>query len=400
MKHIRAALVAGVAAVVVASTCFAAGESPVVQGNNAFAIKLYQNLASANSGRNVFLSPYSISTALAMTYAGARGETEKQMAQALQFGLPQKDLHPAFSTLMKSMESGTKGRQYKLHIANALWGQEGRKLLPEFLNIAKTQYEGGYRAVNFRRDPEASRKTINAWVEERTNKLIKDLLARNDITELTVLVLTNAIYFKGNWLTQFKKEQTKEAPFFVTPATSIPVPMMLQEGTFGHGEADSTQLLELPYAGDDLSMLVLLPKGDVREAEQLLTRRGIADLRSRLVPETVKVFLPKFKFKERYSLSQPLQDLGMVDAFDEMRADFSGMTGQKELYVSRVIHQANVDVNEEGTEAAAATAVVMSTKSMPRTTVFRADRPFLFAIMHKPTGSILFLGRVMKPGGA
>lgn len=389
-----------VAITAVGTVLSAVEKATVVEGNNAFAVKLYQNLAAANSGKNVFLSPYSISTALAMTYAGARGETEKQMAQALQFGLPQKDLHPAFSSLMKSMESGTKGKKYKLHIANALWGQQGRKLLPEFLDIAKGQYEGGYREVNFRRDPEASRKTINAWVEERTNKLIKDLLGKNDITELTVLVLTNAIYFKGNWLTQFKKEQTKEAPFFVKPETSIPVPMMRQEGAFGYAEVDGTQILELPYAGDDLSMLVLLPNGDVREAEQLLARRSMPDLRSLLETKTVEVFLPKYKLQERYSLSQALQDLGMVDAFDEMRADFSGMTGQKELYVSRVIHQANVDVNEEGTEAAAATAVVMSTKSVRNVTVFRADRPFLFTIMHKPTGSILFLGRVMKPAGA
>jgi serpin B len=374
----------------------AADRDVVVDGNTRFALDLYQKLKADRKGQNIFLSPFSISTALAMTYTGARGETEKQITQTLHFALPQQQLHPAFSALQADLQS-SKG--YELAIANRLWGQKDYPFLKDFLKFVDTHYRGGFDEVDYLRDPQGSRKIINRWVEEKTKEKIKDLLLPEDITNLTRLVLTNAIYFKGSWISKFDTKNTIQAPFRLEDGKTVTTPLMSQTGQFKYLDTETLELLELPYVGDRLSMLVLLPrKGiELEKVEQILTSENLRAWRSSMEDTGVRVFLPKFKTLTRFELNDSLIALGMKDAFDEDLADFSGIPGKKDLYISKVIHKAFVDVNEEGTEAAASTAVVMSTKSMRIEPIFRADHPFIFAILDKQSGSILFLGRLMNP---
>ncbi|MFH1090251.1 MAG: serpin family protein, partial [Pseudomonadota bacterium] len=346
------------------------------QGINAFAVDLYGRLSQEGRG-NLFFSPYSISTALAMTYAGAEGDTARQMAKVLYLGPDRQAVHAAFSRLMHKLNSPQKS--YQLAVANALWAQKGYPLRDEFLKTTVTYYEAGCRAVDFKdeKEREASRRKINRWVEGKTNKKIKDLLAPKMLTSLTRLVLTNAIYFKGQWVFQFKAEATKPMPFSVSPQETAPVPMMHQTAEFKYAENDKVQILEMPYAGGDLAMLILLPHSELGMAglERIMTTKKIESWTGSLSKNKVEVFLPKFRLEMASLLNDKLQGLGMEDAFEESRADFSGMTpGGPGLYISKVVHKAFVDVNEEGTEAAAATAVIMAIKSvMSANPVFRAD---------------------------
>ncbi len=383
---------------ILTGTNHAKGIKVAARDNNQFALDLYKKLSKTRG--NIFFSPFSISDALAMTYAGARGNTEKQMAQALHFTLPQKELHPAFSELITSIQDGAEGKSCKLRIANALWGQKDYRFLPAFVELINRYYGGGFFTVDFKKHAEETRKRINRWVEDKTEDKIKNLIQKGDIDSLTRLVLTNAIYFKGKWASQFKKKDTKTMPFHVSPKESVQVPMMFQEGQFPYYETMSRdlQVLELPYAGDTLSMVVFLPSRaqGLERFEQGLTPKKMRKLLASLRKRKVMVYLPRFKLKTRYYMGRMLSEMGMPDAFSN-RADFSGMTGNKELKISKIIHQAYVDVNEEGTEAAAATAVVMRMKAIMRIPVFRADHPFIFMIIHKKSGSILFMGRMVKP---
>jgi serine protease inhibitor len=370
----------------------------VVQGNTQFALDLYQQLCTAEG--NLFFSPYSMSTALAMTYAGARGDTETQMAQTLHFTLDQERLHPAFA----SLEAGLKDVQEKGHVllkvANALWPQVSYPFLEEFLTLTKECYGVLITPVNYG-DAEAARRKINTWVEEKTQEKIRDLILPGMVGALTRLVLVNAIYFKGNWASQFDKKLTTPAPFLITPSEKVEVPMMAQERTFGYGQRDSLQILELPYAGDDLAMIVLLPEkvDGLSELETALTVENVEKWMGSVWETEVQVFLPRFKIGCAFRLHDRLVSMGMVDAFDESKANFSGMDGNENwLYISDVVHKAFADVNEEGTEAAAATAVVVRSKAVPPPLpVFRADHPFVFLIRENHTGSILFVGRVVNP---
>ena len=371
-----------------------------VAGNNDFALDLYKKISSdeTNTGKNIFFSPYSISTALGMTYAGARSETERQMAAVLHFGPDQATLHSAFHDLSASVD-GT-GKEYQLNVGNALWGQQNYPFDKAFLSLISKYYAGGFNTVDFVQDTEPSRLKINQWVSDKTADKIKDLLQQGDISSLTRLVLTNAIYFKGDWATQFDKKMTRPASFNLGAAATSEVQMMMRTGQLPYAETDLFQAVELPYAGDDLYMLILLPKADISVLEQQLSRQQLEELPAQMKPTQLSLYLPRFKFDARYALQEKkyLPAMGMVDAFDERLADFSGLTGNKELFISGVFHKAYIDVTESGTEAAAATAVVMGLKSMPPpATVFRADLPFLFLIRHKPTGSILFIGRVSNP---
>ena len=371
-----------------------------VADNNEFAFSLYQKIAGAepNLGKNVFFSPYSISTALGMTYAGARGETAQQMAAALRFDAEQESLHQSFRDLASRLD-GT-GKPYQLKIANALWGQRNYPFEAKFLSLIGEFYAGGFQTLDFSQAPEPSRVAINHWVERQTADKIRNLLQQGEITSMTRLVLTNAIYFKGEWETPFEKNQTHPAPFKVSPGNSVEVPMMVRTGQLPYTETDTLQAVELPYDGKDLAMVLLLPKDDLGSLEQNLSRQQVGILLAQLQPTRLSLFLPRFKFDARYALQNKdyLPALGMVAAFDSQKADFSGLTGHKGLYISGVFHKAFIDVNESGTEAAAVTAVVVGLKSMPPpATVFRADHPFLFLIHHKPTGSILFMGRIANP---
>jgi serpin B len=369
----------------------------VVTGNTEFASDLYGKLKEQPG--NLFLSPYSISMALAMTYGGARGDTEAQMAKALHFMVPQAELHPSFAQLQAALDAVQKKGKVKLAVANSLWPQKEYKFLPDYLELCKTHYGSAVTLVDFKGATDAARKTINDWVEDKTNKKIQELFKPGALGPLTRLVLVNAIYFKGDWACQFKKEATKPAPFHLADGTDVESPTMFQTGEFKYGERENAQMLEIPYAGNDLSMLIVLP-GKVDGLPALEAKFGAINLAAwtqGMQRRKTRVWLPKFKVTSEFFLNRTLAALGMTDAFTG-KADFSGMDGSKNLSISAVVHKAFVEVNEEGTEAAAATGVGMILMSAPQPArVFRADHPFLFLICENKTGNILFLGRVVDP---
>ncbi|MGO9244559.1 MAG: serpin family protein [Verrucomicrobiia bacterium] len=376
----------------------------VVSGNTAFAINLYARLRMSDG--NLFFSPYSISTALAMTYGGARGETEKQMAKVLGFTVPQARLHPAFAALKAELDAIQKKGLVQLSVANSLWPQKGYPFRPDFLGLLKQDYDTSVTPLDYREAGEAARKTINDWVEAKTNRKITDVIGPGTLGPLTRLVLANAIYFKGQWDSPFKSRLTTEQPFHLATGKNVKCQLMNKQEEFGYAETPDLQMLALPYAGYDLSMVVLLPRkmDGIGALENDLTAGKLAEwmegLRQKEVQE-VKVYLPKFKLTRKFSLAETLAKIGMTDAFSQEEANFSGMDGHTNLCISAVVHKAFVDVNEEGTEAAAATVVGMVTSGIhlrpPTIPVFRADHPFVFLIQDNHTGSILFLGRVMDP---
>lgn len=373
----------------------------VVSGNNQFAFDLYATLADKEDG-NLFFSPYSVSTALAMTYAGARGNTATQMAETLHFTLPQADLHPAFGDLIGDL-NGRQQDAYQLNTANRLWGQEGYHFVPDFLDVTRESYGAELTRLDFARQTETARLTINQWVEDQTQEKIKDLLVPGVLTEMTRLVLTNAIYFKSDWKHPFDPERTNDAPFWKTPDEQVTVSMMHQVGKLNYAALPSAKILELPYTNDDLSMLLLLPneRGGLAELETQLTAETLNQFIDQMVPKDVSVSMPKFGMTRDVNLSLVLKSMGMPEAFDPGIADFSGMTGDRDLYISDVVHKAFISLDEEGTEAAAATAVVMSGRSGgPRIEEFDADHPFLFFIRDNHTQSVLFMGRAadLSPG--
>jgi serpin B len=381
---------------------FAATPSDIetlVQDNSTFALALYQKLRS--SGGNIFFSPYSLSTALAMTYAGARGDTERQMEKTLHFSLDQKHLHPAFAELQSKLNAVQNNKKIKLNTANSLWPQQDYKFLDEYLTLVKQYYGVSITPVDYKHAREAARELINNWVEDKTQHKIKNPIQRGLLDPLTRLVLVNAIYFKGNWASQFESSQTRNAAFFLSPGKSVQTPMMSQKRQFRYAELESLQLLELPYVGSQLSMLVLLPKerGGLAQLESSLSMEDLKRWKSRLHDTDVLVFLPKFKVTSQFRLDKTLMTMGMADAFSETKANFAGMDGKPNwLYISAVIHKTFVDVNEEGTEAAAATAVAIQARGIPaQPPTFRADHPFLFLIYENQTDSILFLGRIIDP---
>lgn len=375
----------------------------LVSANSTFALDLYQKLRTPEG--NTFFSPYSISTALAMTYAGARGNTENEMASTLRFSMKQENLHPAFASMEERLNKLQKAGHVKLSVANSLWPQKDYKFLPGYLALIKENYGASITPVDYKQAAEAAREIINKWVEDKTQAKIKNLIPPGVLDAITRLVLVNAIYFKGNWVSPFKPDATQDAPFFISPQKSVQTPMMNQKESFKYAQLESLQIIELPYAGNELSMLVLLPKekNGLKELENSLTVENLKQWKSRLGKEKVVVILPKFKMTAMFSLVETLKSMGMVDAFDLIKANFAGMDGRPDslppLFIGAVIHKAFVDVNEEGTEAAAATAVVMkagSARPAP-TSTFRADHPFIFLIQDSQTGNILFIGRLTDP---
>jgi len=375
----------------------AGAREAVARGNNGFALDLYARLRGEPG--NLFFSPFSIRTALAMTWAGARGNTAEQMKATLRFPDDQAALHAAVGALQRELNQPPEKDAWELSVANALWGQEGFRFLDDFLGLLKRNYGAGLRQVDFARATEKARETINRWVEKETRDKIKDLIKPGVLAADTRLVLTNAIYFKGTWQHVFKEKRTKNQPFTLQNGNEAPVPMMTQTERFGYFESPALQALEMAYKGNRLSMIVLLPrkKDELPALEKTLDAKSlrgwIAGLRSR----QVEVSLPKFTTTSAFGLADTLKAMGMTDAFGG-KADFSGMTGKRDLFISAVIHKAFVDVNEKGTEAAAATGVVMALTAMPeRPVIFRADHPFLFLIRDRRSGSILFMGRIMDP---
>ena len=375
--------------------------SSLVKGNSAFAFTLYQQLKKDNTG-NLFYSPYSISTALGMTYAGAVGDTEKQMGSALHFTLPQGQLHPAFNQLALDLASrgqnaqGTNGKSFALNIANALWGQQDFTIQPAFLKILAQNYGTGMNLLDFKNSPEPSRVTINNWVSDQTNNRIKDLLPQGSITPATRFVLTNAIYFDAAWQNPFAKESTSNGNFNLLNSSTVSVPMMNHEGSYSYVKGSGYQAVELPYSGNEVAMDIIVPDaGQFNTFESGMTADSISGIIGSLKSSFMVLALPKFQFDSSFSLKQALSALGMPVAFTD-KADFSGITGQPNLIISDVVHKAFVAVDEEGTEAAAATGVIMVGAAMPANSL-TVDRPFVFLIRDIQTGAILFIGRVLNP---
>jgi serpin B len=375
--------------------------SDLVSGNSAFAFDLYQALREKEG--NLFYSPYSISLALAMTYAGARGETEQQMADTLHF-LSQNRLHNAFNGLDLELASrgegaqGKDGEGFRLNIVNAIWGQKDYKFLDEFLDVLAENYGAGLRLLDFINAPEEARITINDWVSHQTDGRIEDLIPQGVIDELTRLVLTNAIYFNAAWLSPFDEDATQNGTFHLLNGGEVVVPMMRQSESFEYTEGEGYQAVELLYDGRELSMVLLLPEaGHFEEFEASLSADRVDSIMKNLEYKHIALTLPKFEFESEFSLADTLAATGMPIAFTGA-ADFSGMTGTRELFIAEVLHKAFVSVDEAGTEAAAATAVVMELTSVPEAPIeVTVDRPFVFLIRDLETGTVLFVGRVTNP---
>jgi len=365
----------------------------VVRGNTRFALDLYAELSAREAG-NIFFSPQSVSTALAMTSAGARGETAAQMAQTLHFSLPDETLHTAFGELDDALNAGSNGGSILLATANRLWGRHGEPFLPAYLDGINRHYRGGFQTVDFAANLEASRRLINDWVSHQTLQRIDDLLQAGDLDPASALVLTNAIFFKGAWRTPFDPQYTRPHSFRTADGTTVETPMMWGTIACSYHAADLFQAIELPYDGERLAMLILLPRqhDGLARLEAALTPDALERWLGAMKPASMSVALPRVELESRFDLAATLSVMGMPLPFSAA-ADFSGMNGRRGLFISTVIHQANLTVNEEGSEAAAATAVSMKRGGR----AFRAEHPFLFLVRDRKTGAILFLGRVADP---
>lgn len=373
----------------------------IVDGSAGFGSRLYSKLRGRDG--NLFFSPASISWALGMTHAGAREATARQMARLLGLRLPAARLHQAHQRLLAALRS--KGKSgVELAVANALWGQRGHPFLPGYRELIKASYGGQLEQVDFKKDPVGARATINSWVSKKTRGKIDGLLPEGNLDPLTRLVLANAVYFKGIWTFTFPKKDTRDEPFRLGAGRRVTVPLMRLTGSFRYQGNRAFQVLELPYRGGELGMVILLPRkvGRFATVERYLQPAPLRRLLRGLPRRKVRVQLPRFSISQPLELTSLLKGLGMRDAFTSGRADLSGMDSTRELYLSATLHRAWVEVNEEGTEAAAATAVIHAAEgeSEHDPPLFRADRPFLFLIRHRPTGAVLFVGRLSNPGGA
>jgi serpin B len=380
------------------------GASPrdVATGNNRFAFQLFRSLQVGNTRDNQFCSPFSISTALAMVYAGARNETETQIGNTLHFPAGVR-FHNEYKKLLNDIQKGSDGK-IKLNIANGIWMQKDFQFLDTYIDLVAQNYQPELKSVDFQdaisRDKALAE--INRWVEEKTNDKIKDLLGRDDLDRYTRMVLVNAIYFYGEWASPFKKENTDPGNFYISDESAVKSPFMHQRGNYPYFEDDELQALEIPYKDKVASMVVFLPKNRVGMAkfEKVFDLQYYSTIMDAMQPLLVNLALPKFKTEYKTELSQLLSQLGMPIAFSQSAADFSGMTGSRNLYITKVVHQAIVEVDELGTEAAAATAVVMTlmaARAPSGIPSFIADHPFIFVIKDNLTGSILFMGKIMKP---
>jgi serpin B len=373
-----------------------------VDSSNEFTFEMFKELIEKNE--NIFFSPYSISTALGMAYEGARGQTATEMANVLDFP----DDQQTRWEMMKSVQSSLNkdDTSYELSTANAYWLTEDGKLKSEYKNAIEDYYLASGQQLDFAGDPKGAVDTINNWVEKETNEKIKDILSSDDIDALTYLILTNAIYFKSDWKYQFDTEATEPKDFTLANNDVIEVDTMNmcdESKKLNYAGNSVVQILQLPYKDEELSMFILLPKeNDISTLEAKLDANYFSNLKDKMSSEWIDLYLPKFKMELKFKLKEKLYKMGMPTAFST-GADFSGITSDADLYIDQVIHQSFVEVDEEGTEAAAATAVVVQTTSIgsptPKPITFRADHPFIFLIQHKDSGQILFMGKVENPNG-
>lgn len=379
--------------------------SQLVSGNTEFSLDFYQKVRAANG--NLFFSPYSLSSALAMVYGGARDSTASQMSETLHFTLPDEKLHPAFNQLdwmlrPPDTSSTEESQPFRLDIANSIWGQQGHPFKQAYLDLLAENYGAGIKLVDFIKSSEPARQAINQWVSENTQQKIQDLVPPGGVDASTRLVLANAIYFKADWLFPFANASTHTAPFYLPDGSQVDAVTMAYEDPAAllYYAGQDFQAVELPYAGGDVSMLVLLPSaGQLDAFESKLDQDRLLEIISNLKETRVKLFLPKFRFTSEYELTGILSELGMPDAFCDGSPNFSGMDEEGNLCVGGVFHKAFVAVDEKGTEAAAATAVVMKALAMmdPEVLVLKVDRPFIFMIRHNPSGAVLFMGRIQNP---
>lgn len=370
--------------------------------NQQFAASLYSAVADS-SKENTFFSPASIATALAMTSTGARGDTRAQMLTVLGFKDADPDtVHESFAALISNANGNRADRGFQLSMVNRLWGQKGLNFLPAFLDQTQKEYGAGLEELDFAHNVDGARQTINQWVEKQTAEKIKDLIKPGMLGADARMVLTNAIYFKGAWAEQFEKEMTREEAFKLGAGDEkVNAQMMNRSGSYRYAEDDAVQILEMPYVGNEVSMVVVLPRAadGLSKLEKLVDAKWLEAMPGGLKSRQVQVAFPRFKMRTEFELSKVLAKMGMPLAFSD-KADFSGMTSEAKLMIDQVIHQAYVDVNEEGTEAAAATAVtmrLMAIRQPEKPVVFRADHPFMFMIRDTRSGAILFMGKVMNP---
>jgi serpin B len=379
----------------------------LVRGNHDLAFDLYHELRGrgADESKNLLLSPFSIRTAFAMAYAGAKGETKNQMAEVLRYTLEQDHLHDTFNALTLELEKRNlpatpKEDPVELYPANSFWGQTGYPFLDSYLDLLALNYGCGVEALDFAHAPEGSRRVINLWVAERTRERIEDLLPQGSITPSTVAVLANALYFKAPWASPFEEDLTADGAFYLMDGREITVPLMQQEETFAYTEGEDYQALELPYRGDDLGMLILLPaEGEWDDLVTSFDADRLEEVTSGLERARVKVTLPRFTFESEFKLKEMLSRMGMPIPFTG-GADFTGITDSRRIFIDEAYHKTFIGVDEKGTEAAAATAIVFVETAMPPASdryEFKADRPFLVLIRDRVTGAILFVGHVLDP---
>jgi serine protease inhibitor len=370
----------------------------IVTANNRFAVDLYQQLSQREG--NLFFSPYSLSTALAMTYAGAAGQTAEKMAEVLHFSLEPQAIHSGFSQVAHGI-SLNKSEGYQIYIANRLWGQKNYGFLASFLQLTEEYYGAALAEVDFQTQPESARDTINQWVAAQTQENITDLIPAGVLNASTRLVLTNAIFFQGNWLYPFELKNTQKTSFTTNSGQEVTVPMMYQKNRFWYGKYDGVEVLRLFYLDYGLSMVILLPEtpDKLAQLEEIIGGENLDSFISCADREyMVELWLPKFKIAAEFDLKETLSRMGMEIAFNQETANFSGMNGSPEdLYLSAVVHKAFLDVNEVGTEAGGASGVVAASRSTVPAATFRADHPFIFLIQDNESDSILFLGRVVNP---
>lgn len=395
------------------------GVNDIARANNQFAIDLYSEI-NKDSDENIFFSPWSISTAVAMAYEGARGNTANEIQTVFHFSADDNSRRSSYAKMLNTLNKAS--GKYKLSTANAIWLQEDYPFLKDYKETISRYYLGEIKNLDFVNNPSGASSDINKWVSKNTNNKITNIVSPNMFNEMSRAVLTNAIYFKGKWEHQFDRDDTKPDDFTLESGQNIKIPMMRltdDDLDFDYVESDGVQILEMPYQGDKISMLVLLPRTDItdpmlqrrfemeeiepqttdmNQLESILTEEKIQEWRNKLKPETVFIYMPKYTFETSYSLSDYLKSMGMNLPFTWPGADFSGMDGTDLLYIDKVLHKAYIDVYEEGTEAVAATVIsMMAGSAMPHYVEFKADHPFIFIIQETQTGNILFMGRVNNP---
>jgi len=372
-------------------------DATLVKNNNRFAFELYNNIGS--EPQNMFCSPYSISAALAMTYTGAREKTEKQMNDVFHFGTNDQTLYNKYHALFNYINGLNAGDMLNIYTANSIWAQKDFKFKTAFIDNIKNSFNSEVKTVDFIKETEKCRTDINAWVEQQTNQKIKDLIQPHILDDLTRLVLVNAIYFKAAWDMPFDVKATKKIDFYMDETTKITTDFMVADNTYKLYQGDTYKAIELPYGKGKMSMLLILPnsKTGLKELQKNLNVDFYNDLETKLASAKAKLYLPKFNTSSAFELSEVLKKMGMPEAFTD-NADFSGMTGRKDLKISKVIHKTFINVDEAGTEAAAATAVVVSMKSVLLNMVeFKFDHPFMFIIKENTYNSVLFAGNIYNP---